>query len=437
MCPRSEAVRADAATPAQIRQAREAGEQSPLWSAGWVPRPLHLVPAPAHLSMRTWTPDGDEKVLDKIEKLAGAMSQWIFSDGSCTTHVDPLRRRAGWACVEVAPYLINRQLVKLRAVWGTLPEGWPQTLQAAEFAAAVAAAELAGAGAELFSDCLGVVRCMAGNAQSQLQPQRRWAGAYLLAHAFSTAKKMLAKTHKVPAHTEEHEGEDLPTRLRRLANSWADELAKQAVLLHDPMDDALAIHMRRVWRDAQTACVVLAKSTRLWPAAAELRPREDRPTTRLAREHRVRGRDDRLAAERDRKARLQSQAEKSHVWAQCGGRQRCRLCLAFRAQGVPLCSGVATDWIACIQDAQALGHHMERFALHDSGGVDVIPMVACSACGAWSSCSAVATKSLFRQPCKHRPSRAGDEVLKRLARGLHPKPGRDPPLASSLGLAGS
>ena len=88
------------------------------------------------------------------------MHQWIFTDGSCTTHVDPAGRRAGWAAVEVAPYLINGQLVKISALWGTLPAAWPQSAPASEFCALVAAAEAMAVSEEarIFSDCRGRYR---------------------------------------------------------------------------------------------------------------------------------------------------------------------------------------------------------------------------------------------------------------------------------------
>ena len=101
-----------------------------------------MVPAPADLAMRAWTSEDGEVELESLEEWGNTMNNYIFIDGSCDTPADGRLRRAGWAAVEVAPYLINGQLVKIRAVWGTIPATWPQTSQAGEYAAAVAAAEL-------------------------------------------------------------------------------------------------------------------------------------------------------------------------------------------------------------------------------------------------------------------------------------------------------
>ena len=57
-----------------------------------------------------------------------------------------MARRAGWAAVEVEPHLLNGQLVRVRALWGSLPAVWPQAAPAAEFAGVVVAAEATSGG---------------------------------------------------------------------------------------------------------------------------------------------------------------------------------------------------------------------------------------------------------------------------------------------------
>ena len=176
VCPASADIRAKTATADQIARARRE-PASLLWSKGWVPSLSSIMPPPADLEMRMWTPSEGERVIEDLDEVADSMSGVIFIDGSADTPADTRSRRAGWAVVEVAPSLVDGQLVRRRAIWGTAPSTWPQNAQAGEFAAAVAAATLGAFGATIYTDCTSVLKVMQGDPRMAQHPARPWAGA--------------------------------------------------------------------------------------------------------------------------------------------------------------------------------------------------------------------------------------------------------------------
>ena len=77
-----------------------------------------MIPAPADMELHAWMCEQGEVELESLGQGAGTMQGYIFIDGSCNTPADTRMRCAGWSAVEVSPYLINRKLVKLSAVFG-------------------------------------------------------------------------------------------------------------------------------------------------------------------------------------------------------------------------------------------------------------------------------------------------------------------------------
>ena len=428
VCPHSEEVRRARATPQQIRRAQEAGPSALLWTRGWLPRPALMDFPPLDLEMRSWVCGEAVSELQSLEDVGHVMGEWIFVDGSCSTHADPQLRRAGWSVVEVAPYLVNGGLVKLRAVWGTLPAGWPQTPQAAEHAAIVAAAALAKPSARCFSDCKGAIALMCAPAVDALRPQRRWGGAWRLAMQVGHPE-FLRSIEKVKAHTAECTGEALPVRLRRLANDWADELAKEAVSLHRHQASMVRQAAARIWKDAEVAARVLAAAIILWPAARPMISNTGRPTTRKQLADRVQARQARIAEARRRKKLVQCSAMATHSWMHVGSVKRCCWCMCQHpclqpCPGIPV---VLRSWEECaVQHA----HTPRRALLHFHGRAEsqeVLPAIVCVCCGAWSTSATQSSRSLLLKPCRRAPSRAGQDVLSRVRRGMHPKAGGVPP----------
>ena len=207
VCPASTDIRERIATVDQRIRARSA-PRSLLWAKGWIPSLASLLPPPADFEMRLWTPDDGEQPLDSLDDMAGTMTGTIFIDGSANTPADPRRRRAGWAVVEIDPSLSSEgQLIMRRAIWGTSPSTWPQTAQAGEFAAAVAAAIVGTSQATIYTDCAAVQKVMSGSAAAGLHPSCLWAGAYREAHAAASGPALMRGLRKVKAHQHARVGE--------------------------------------------------------------------------------------------------------------------------------------------------------------------------------------------------------------------------------------
>ena len=276
-CPCSSEVRRRWATDDQIRRAVEAGPTSPLWSGGWYPLLSQRHPPPSESAcMRAFVHGRGEVPLEDF-RLSGCLSL----DGSCTTA--PVREecRASWAVVQFARRLgPDGGLVRLRSLTGLVPAAWPQTPQAAEFAATVACAQhLVPPGGEtvpslsaepeedlIYTDCLGVQRLYTLPVVEALQHSRVWAGARRLAMTFHGAAERLAGMRKVKAHqTHPVANETESAAVARMANDWADEEAKQARSRHPRPSTVEAREANQAWCDALVACHVLARATLLWP----------------------------------------------------------------------------------------------------------------------------------------------------------------------------
>ena len=447
VCPCSAEVRARYASLAQIKRAR-AAPNSLMWSRGWIPGVAELAPAPADLELRAWTRDDGETPLHSVDQWAGTMTQYIFIDGSCDTPNDHRMRRAGWAAVEVEPYLINGQLVRRRAVWGTIPSAWPQTSQAAEHAAAVAAAELGSGTATIFTDCLGVMKLMQDLEGKSLHQKKMWAGAYRLAHATTHGPKLMKSMVKVKAHQQMPDHEQPAERLRRLANDLADEYAKKGAELHPRPVPAVRAWQDAVWLDAVAACRTLGAATQLWPDASGLRDVPRQPRTRALRREQARARKQRAQARRMTRRDGDRAQRATHEWVLVGGSRRCAVCHRWDGARVGPCNADQSPWLQLQDRARDEGHNMREGLLYDAhviaqaeaaarqaavrraaGIVDArpsggLPIAICMGCGAFTTAGG-RPQSLLG-PC-HAPTAVGKSALDRVRRGMHPKAGRHPP----------
>ena len=419
-------IRQKHATPEQIRRAR-ANPASLLWTRGWLPSAAELAPAPSDLELRGWSPvGGEEELTEGLGVWAGLMTGYVFIDGSADTPEDRRRRRAGWSCVEVEPYLINGALVRKRAVWGTIPASWPQSSQAAEQAAAVAASELVGPGAIVFSDCQAVIDLMRAPPRRALRSQQLWAGAYRTAMTFPCGAKAMRDLRKVKAHQEEQSGESPTQRLLRLGNDWADAKAKEGAVLHARMRDAMVSLLRRQWDDALSACRVIGEATTLWPAAAQLRdglPR--RPTTRAQRRAAATARETSKQLQHAMRTAQQRHDHHTHSWVGVGSRLRCAACFSWAGADVAPCSGLPPAWANWLAVARAQGHRLRLGHLHDAEEQGVA-FAICLACGSWTATAGRAAACRLQGSCAGHTTSAGAEALRRVARGRHPKAGRHP-----------
>ena len=84
--------------------------------------------------------------------------------------------------------------------------------------------------------------------------------------------------------------------------------------------------------------------------------------------------------------------------------------------------------------AHRQGHALRVAIAHYSGREqpdEVLRILFCAKCGTWAT-AAQQQKCQLLGPCHNEPTRAGADVLSRLRRGLHPKAGLTPPLATVL-----
>ena len=81
------------------------------------------------------------------------MKGHVFIDGHCSRHVIDGMDRAAWAIV-----LMDDGGTEVAWIRGTIPKEYDQTPQAAEFVAAMYAAEKCGDGSVIYCDCENVVK---------------------------------------------------------------------------------------------------------------------------------------------------------------------------------------------------------------------------------------------------------------------------------------
>ena len=268
--------------------------------------------------------------------------------------------------------------------------------------------------------------------QVALRPQRTWAGAVKQTLAYPQAHRPLARISKVAAHQREHAGESAPDRLARLANDWADDRAKAAAQLHTALDARVAKQQSRVLADAEVVCRVLAKTTLLWPAAQRRASHAQRESTRQGREEAVQERRAAAQVHAAQRALDRERRHASHRWCSVGRSRRCGRCLLVESADMEECAGESASLQAWTQLARGRGHRLLTGALHGDHALGDLPIVSCTACGAWTTAMGAPRFSKLLAPCTRRPTAAGAQVLARLERGVHPKPGRSPPLFEAL-----
>ena len=203
--------------------------------------------------------------------------------------------------------------------------------------------------------------------------------------------------------------------------------------LHPSSVDLIANHLQVVWNDAVVAARVLAATARVWPAAISMPTNTNRPTTREARAALAERRH--AAARVRQRERMEQQwaAERSHAWVMVGSFRRCACCLARDSGALLACPGFPAAMLEWAARARGQRHALSVGVLHEGASTldtEVLPCLFCRRCGAWTSAALQQRRGLLLEACRSLPARAGTEVLRRLERGLHPKPGFRPPLFS-------
>ena len=130
------------------------------------------------------------------------------------------------------------------------------------------------------------------------------------------------------------------------------------------------------------------------------------------------------------------QRHSTHSWVDVGGCRRCSSCSAFEGKDVSECSGTPQRLNdVATQAQQTWGHIIFQGMLHE--GSTVLPSIHCGVCGGWASAGIDTQDRKLLNICEKGRSRAGQDVLGRIARGLHPKSRRHPAYMRVLGRWGS
>ena len=205
--------------------------------------------------------------------------------------------------------------------------------------------------------------------------------------------------HKVKAHTKlcDIPPDDQLAVRHHWGNSVADLLAKHALTFHAQPAEVLKERVEQDLLRVNLVMKLAAAALPSWPSTDREELRAARPPVRAGRQ----------------RARLVGRQR--HAWAECAGRMQCMECLStalspssyWRRQHQP-CHGPSVRLRGIVA-----GCWQHRLIIGNCAGW---PVVACAACGAWT------TKRCQRlsEPCRKFATAAGTAVLKRLARGLHP-----------------
>ena len=137
----------------------------------------------------------------------------------------------------------------------------------------------------------------------------------------------------------------------------------------------------------------------------------------------------RRIAEAERAAQDQAAKKATHEWTKCGSIWRCSRCHCRMAKQLSECHGRPANLADWQHSAQQLGQVLYQGELFSpSRPATTVRLLACKACGAWATAATQQARSLLLRPCSRRPTKQGLEARRRLARGLHPKRGLEPPL---------
>ncbi len=389
VCPCAAKEREEIAPQRLIRAAKAAGSDSKFFTTGVMPHPADVWPRPlSEPQVEVERFDlGGEQPAGETHSFAGN----FYFDGSCTTHVVPELRRAGFSIIIKDPS--NKPLARVSTpLW----EGLPQTPQAAEFAAYAGAVQYVGGPSWFFGDCLNVLRQANGSQRRSVAPHLRYSGVMKDVLKRPEQARCVQAFVKVKAHRCIDAIADADERIKAQGNAEADELAKAAVSRHPRAAPAEEAMLQTAIEDGRTIIRLAAAILKKWP------PLKVRFTRGPA--------GDKDQGQRKGADRLR------HDWRFTEGRWRCQRCLRCVNGGggddpgdaKGYCGGEATD--SLVRAAERRGH---RMAAADG---ECMPVWFCLKCGAWLSRRAFG----LRKDCRGRPTGAGKQALRNIEQGRHP-----------------
>ena len=156
---------------------------------------------------------------------------------------------------------VSRNLVKCCALFsGHLFAHFPQTLQAAEFAAYCMAVQRGPPDSDIFSDCLNVVRQALEAISARLSYRRPHAGFMLQARAPRTGRVL-----KLKGHVADSPDLTCEQRAHKHGNDHADKAARLAAVRHPRPSPNEADRAVRSERISRADCKLAVRIMPLWP----------------------------------------------------------------------------------------------------------------------------------------------------------------------------
>ncbi len=367
-----------------VREARRAGPSSRFYTTGVMPHPADVWPQPAASpDLTSERPDGSSPIGD-IHKFEGR----FFIDGSCSTHVTPEMRRAGWAIV-----IKDAEDNAVARISSPLWRDLPQTPQAAEYVAYAAAVQFVAGPSRFYGDCANVIR-QAGAAPSKVcAPTARYSSVLRDAQRLPERLRNIAEFKKVKAHVDPNSVHDPEERREVMGNAEADLLAKAAARRHPAQTPAEEAMLETRIKDAEWIMRLASTVLLRWL------PQNKQPAAKKA----------------GGKVGAPKCNGRPHDWEFAESAWRCRECLycAIGATSNPkgtrgFCRGGGADNKSALATE---GGHTLGFAKGEG-----MPIMFCLRCASWT---ARRSRGLART-CAVAPTAAGKQALGYIARGLHP-----------------
>ena len=366
ICPHGDAVcaRGKAAETSIQKRAVDAGPGSALFQHAIIEHPAEYFPKVGTEVVQWCTGDGvvhqrGLKGMVAPPKMHGS----VFIDGHCSRSIFDGMDRAAWSIV-----LMSNEGLVVSWIRGTLAKEYDQTPQAAEFVAAMYAAELCGGGSTVYCDCENVVAQFKRPAEAWGQDEAAYAGVMRIAARWREAEQW-DEFVKVKAHVDTTRG-DLSEKEKWLAtgNDRADHHAKEAGKLHEQPSEVARKKLEEQTKDAEATLRVMASVLPLWPYAEDHQRRN-------AEEH------DQDVPPPPKKTRVP--LEDRHRWVKGPCAWHCHTCRAWSTKPVispkrasEACKGLK-DRLAQ-ESAAELGHSIVEFTTQ-SGALSI-----CIHCGRWA-----------------------------------------------------
>ncbi len=371
-------------------EATRTGAHAPFWVTAIMPHPADTAPLPradVHCQVQHHTDEARQAATDANRT---DISGRVYIDGSAYPSVIRGMARAAGSII-----MTNEEGHPVKTIQLPVPRGLPQTSQAAENLVLAVACSFARGPAQMIGDCMSVVRMFAAPAARALAPARKYAGLMLTTFADPARRRSIA-VRWVKAHRSAESAESPEDAADIRGNTAADEAAKEAVEIHPRIDATTAADIEYYTKRAPHVVTAVTTAMALFPKAATGMARAPRPTTVD-----------------------EARATQRHLWIFSAGTWRCAACDDYivapsipRYRRYQRCTGIGFSDAA--PNFARLGHTLVK-----TDGE--LPVTACTRCGAWGNRR---TRKLGR-PCGP-PTREGEQVVKRLLRGLHPlwrKPG--------------